>query len=463
MRRAVVLFSGGLDSATIAANALAEGDEIVALSVNYGQKNVRELECAAKLVRTFGIRDHFTVDADLAQWCRTDVTRRDDAVVAGTAARESPPAASYVPGRNTVLIAIALSLAEAKKADTIYLGFNAADVLYPDTQASYLKAFDHFAPVFAGFNIKLPELVAPLIEKDKLGVVRLALELGVPIEETWSCFHAGETHCGCCGACRIRDFALIKAGRPDLATPEGRASYADGSDRAAHLFWRFALRDSSGSRLDSDANAVRTGERAVEASYDGTIFQKLNEVGAAYRLFRESGEKLEILGDIICRHGLHEVVGVPLLHRHFDLSPHERLVRRHHGSTFSSEPDASSAWSEFTPCLWRVERGSGAGQWSYVPLEFARTTGPGLAYQDRHAEIFSNQDFLLEMAEKIWELDVVDLFGIAMIPAGFRQRTEDEVLLEKQDLDRRINTAGRALTSNFGSTINIPSLWAFRP
>jgi len=67
--------------------------------------------------------------------------------------------------------------------------------------------------------------------------------------------------------------------------------------------------------------------------------------------------------------------------------------------------------------------------------------GTRLAYQDRHADIFSKQDFLVEMAEKIWELDVVDLFGVAMIPAGFRRRTEDEVLLEKQDLDRRINTA----------------------
>jgi 7-cyano-7-deazaguanine synthase len=243
MNSSVVLLSGGLDSATVAAKALAEGEDVTALSINYGQKNARELQCAARLVEIFGIRNHFAVNVNLALWCRTELTGKEDDADAGATGQGAPSSGSYVPGRNTVLIAIALSLAEARKADAIYVGFNAADTLYSDTSARFLRAFGQFSSAFSDFDVKLPRLIAPLIDKDKVGVVRAALELGVPIDETWSCFRAGESHCGLCGACRTRDFALIKAGRPELATPEGRASYAGGVERATRYFWRFALRD----------------------------------------------------------------------------------------------------------------------------------------------------------------------------------------------------------------------------
>jgi len=141
-----------------------------------------------------------------------------------------------------------------------------------------------------------------LIETDKLGVVRLALELRVPIEETWSCFHAAK-----------RTAALRRLPDTRFCADQGRPSrprYAGGtgvlcrrirSRRTPVLAFRAQRFERS--RLDSDANAASNGRTSRRACYDGTIFQKLNEVGAAYRLFRESGEKLEILGDIICRHG----------------------------------------------------------------------------------------------------------------------------------------------------------------
>jgi 7-cyano-7-deazaguanine synthase len=243
MKRSIVLLSGGLDSATVAAKALSEGDELTALSINYGQRNVRELRCATRQVEIFGIRRHFTVAVNLALWCRTELTGHEDGAHEGATPSGNPSRGSYVPGRNAVFIAMALSLAEAERADAVYLGFTAADVLYPDTQEAFLRAFGQLSSVFSDFRAGLPELSAPLIKQDKAGVVRLALELGVPIEETWSCFRSGETHCGVCGACRIRDFALIKAGRPELATPGGRAAYSEGAEEATRLFWRFALRD----------------------------------------------------------------------------------------------------------------------------------------------------------------------------------------------------------------------------
>jgi hypothetical protein len=201
----------------------------------------------------------------------------------------------------------------------------------------------------------------------------------------------------------------------------------------------------------------------MECSYDGAIFQQLAEIGTAYRRWRESGDKLDCLGDIICRHELYDIIGVPLLHRHFELRPYERLIREHHGDTFSSKPHACLTQDDFIPCLWKVGRQSKSGEWTYIPLEFARTTGSGVAYKIHHDKIFSKKDFLLEMGQKIWELDVADLFGIAIIPAGFKPRHADEVLLERQDLTHRVNTAHQVSTSSFGSRINLPSLWAFQP
>jgi hypothetical protein len=201
----------------------------------------------------------------------------------------------------------------------------------------------------------------------------------------------------------------------------------------------------------------------METLYDPMIFGQLNQVGAAFSWSCRREEALDSLGDVVCRHGLHTEVGISLLHRHFELLPHERLVRVHQGETFSSEPRAVAAAIDLVPCSWKVGRHPETGEWRYHPLEYARATGPGMGYRICRDRILSKEDFLSEMAEKTWELDVADLFGIAIIPLGFTKRVDDEVLLEKQDLVRRVNTSNRALMSDFGSRMNIPSLWAFRP
>lgn len=224
---AVVLLSGGLDSAVTAAIAKQAHDRVYALSFRYGQRHSRELTSAQQLAPVLGITEHYIVEVGLSAWGASALTDQHIPVpTTGIQPNVIPP--TYVPGRNTVFIAIALSLAEAKQAEAIYLGINAVDYSgYPDCRPEYLSAYQQLARLSskAALEGKVPQLFAPLIHNTKVEIVQKALQLGVPIELTWSCYMGGDTPCGLCDACRIRDTALIKAGRPDLATSEGRAKF----------------------------------------------------------------------------------------------------------------------------------------------------------------------------------------------------------------------------------------------
>jgi 7-cyano-7-deazaguanine synthase len=224
-KKAVVLLSGGLDSATAAAQAIADGYTVIALSLFYGQRHDRELESAKQIVQHLGIQEHFIVDVNLSQWGGSSLT--DVAIAVPTTGIEANVIPStYVPGRNTVFLSIAMSLAEAKNATAIYLGINAVDYSgYPDCRPEYLEAVQNLAALSskAGLEGHAPQLVAPLVLDTKVDIVRRALALGVPIALTWSCYQGGAEPCGVCDSCRIRDKALIEAGRSELATPQGRA------------------------------------------------------------------------------------------------------------------------------------------------------------------------------------------------------------------------------------------------
>lgn len=222
--KAVVLLSGGLDSATCCAQALVDGFSVTALSFDYGQRHQRELTAAEDIAQTLGITHHHIVEVNLAQWGGSSLTSEAMSVPTDGLKSDEIPS-TYVPGRNTVFIAIALSLAEAQGATAIYLGINAIDYSgYPDCRPEYLSAFQHLAKLSskAGLEGHAPDLVAPLVMDSKADIVRRALKLGVPIEKTWSCYQGESLPCGVCDACRIRDQALISVGRPDLATAIGQ-------------------------------------------------------------------------------------------------------------------------------------------------------------------------------------------------------------------------------------------------
>ncbi|WP_121971645.1 7-cyano-7-deazaguanine synthase QueC [Leptolyngbya sp. BC1307] len=225
---AIVLLSGGLDSATAAAQAIADGYTPLALSFRYGQRHDRELEAARKISGHLGIQEHYVMEVNLAQWGGSSLTNMNE-VLPQDGIQSNMIPSTYVPGRNTVFISIALSLAEAKGAEAIYLGINAVDYSgYPDCRPEYLQAFQHLAHISskAGLEGHAPVLIAPLVMDSKVDIVHRALHLGVPIAETWSCYQGGKEPCGRCDSCRIRDKALIDAGNPDLATLIGRQLHA---------------------------------------------------------------------------------------------------------------------------------------------------------------------------------------------------------------------------------------------
>ena len=220
MKKAVVLLSGGLDSATAAAIAISEGYEAIALSLRYGQRHERELQAAAKIVEALNIQQHHVIDVNLAQWGGSSLTDTEIEIPHQGVQTDIIPS-TYVPGRNTVFIAIALSLAEAKGASAIYLGINAVDYSgYPDCRPEYLAAYQKLANLSSKAAVEgnTIELVAPLVKDTKVDIVKRALDLGVPIEQTWSCYQGEEQPCGVCDSCRIRDRALIAAGRLDLTS-----------------------------------------------------------------------------------------------------------------------------------------------------------------------------------------------------------------------------------------------------
>lgn len=213
MRKAVVLLSGGLDSSTALACAIADGFTPIALSVNYGQRHIKELESAKYIAEHFRVEQHYILDVNLSLWGGSALTDKNIDVPTGST--DAIPV-TYVAGRNTVFIALALSVGETQEASAIYLGINAVDYSgYPDCRPEYLEQYQSLANLSSKQAIENSpiQLVAPLITMTKVDIVRKALELGVPIEQTWSCYQGGEVPCGVCDSCKIRNEAL------NLCTP----------------------------------------------------------------------------------------------------------------------------------------------------------------------------------------------------------------------------------------------------
>jgi 7-cyano-7-deazaguanine synthase len=214
---AVVLVSGGLDSATVLAIARERGHACHALSFDYGQRHRVELEAARRVVEARGVVEHRVLAMPIGEFAHSALTDP------GIAVPEQPGAGipvTYVPARNTVFLACALGLAEVTGAHDIYIGVNAVDYSgYPDCRPAFIRAFESMANLAtrAAVEGRLIRIQAPLIELSKAEIIRRGVALGVDYSITVSCYQpdgAGRA-CGRCDSCRLRRAGFAQAGIAD--------------------------------------------------------------------------------------------------------------------------------------------------------------------------------------------------------------------------------------------------------
>ena len=217
MSKAVVLLSGGLDSATTLAIAKSEGYECYALSVNYHQRHIAELEAAKKIAVQFKVQEHKTVEMDLS-WMLTSALTNPDLKVPTKLTTQIP--ITYVPARNTLMLTLALGWAEVIGAHDIFIGVNAVDYSgYPDCRPEYIEQFQKMANLATKSAVEgqTIQLHTPLIHLSKEAIIAKGLGLGVNYSLTVSCYQADQTGraCGVCDSCRLRQNGFKAAGIDD--------------------------------------------------------------------------------------------------------------------------------------------------------------------------------------------------------------------------------------------------------
>ena len=216
-KRAIVLLSGGLDSATVLAMAAAQGFECYALSVHYGQRHSAELDAARRIATTLGAREHRVMGVDLAGIGGSALT--DPGVAVPETEVHGIPV-TYVPARNTLLLSLALGWAEVVGAADIFVGVNAVDYSgYPDCRPEFIIAFERLTRLAtkAGIEGASFKIQAPLIAMSKADIIRAGAELGVDYSMTVSCYQAATdgAACGKCDSCRLRAAGFAAAHLPD--------------------------------------------------------------------------------------------------------------------------------------------------------------------------------------------------------------------------------------------------------
>lgn len=215
--KAVILLSGGLDSATVLAMAKAEGYSCYSMSFDYGQRHRAELNAARQVAQQLGVREHKVIGLDLDGIGGSALT--DSRIAVPEAPAEGIPV-TYVPARNTVFLALALGWAEVLGARDLFIGVNAVDYSgYPDCRPEFIDAFEQMANLAtrAGIEGKGVRIRAPLQQMSKAQIIRAGLEHGVDYRLTVSCYQAddGGRACGKCDSCRLRSAGFAAAGVAD--------------------------------------------------------------------------------------------------------------------------------------------------------------------------------------------------------------------------------------------------------
>ena len=219
---AIVLLSGGLDSATVLALAQSQGFAPLALSFRYGQRHAIELEAAASVAAAAGVREHLIVDIDLRVLGGSALTADLAVPKDREPAAEGEIPITYVPARNTIFLSYALALAEVRDARDVFIGVNAVDYSgYPDCRPEYIAAFERMAALAtrAGVTGRPVRIHTPLMHLTKDAIIARGLELGVDYGLTRSCYDPDEVGraCGHCDSCLLRLAAFAKLGRDDPA------------------------------------------------------------------------------------------------------------------------------------------------------------------------------------------------------------------------------------------------------
>ena len=227
MAEAIVLLSGGLDSSTVLALAKERGYDVVALTFDYGQKHKRELNSSRKLARHFKAKEHIIVPLSLGELLRSSLTRESMSIPENRTEEEisSGVPSTYVPSRNIIFLSIAASIAESRGAEAIFIAANSVDFSgYPDCTAEFMSAFQRTLDVGtkAGREGRGIRIEAPILTKSKGDIVREAIRLKVPMEDTWSCYKGGVKACGKCDSCLLRLRGFSEAGIRDPLEYEGR-------------------------------------------------------------------------------------------------------------------------------------------------------------------------------------------------------------------------------------------------
>jgi len=220
MKRAVILLSGGLDSTTCLAIAREQGFDLFALTVNYGQRHIFELQSAKNVALSLDVEKHSVLDIDLAQFGGSALTDDIEVPKDRVESEMSDIPATYVPARNTVLLSVALARAETLDSFDIFIGVNALDYSgYPDCRPEYIESFERTANLATkvGVTGKNFHIHTPLINMTKAEIIKSGTKLGVDYGLTFSCYDPQETGapCGHCDACILRLKGFKEAGIPD--------------------------------------------------------------------------------------------------------------------------------------------------------------------------------------------------------------------------------------------------------
>lgn len=216
-KRAVVLLSGGLDSATVLAIAASLGYECYALSFDYGQRAQTELNAARALVKSLGAKEHRVFNLDLAQFGGSALT--DSSIDVPSDAEEGIPV-TYVPARNTIFLSLALAWAEVLHADAIFIGVNAVDYSgYPDCRPEFIAAYEQMANLATrnGVTGEPFKIETPLIDLTKAEIIQQGTALGLDYALTVSCYQSDDDGraCGNCDSCHLRAKGFADAGLAD--------------------------------------------------------------------------------------------------------------------------------------------------------------------------------------------------------------------------------------------------------